>query len=89
VKEICACLDEQHSSDKPYDRLITYVSDRPGHDRRYAIDASKLETDLGWKSRETFKTGIKKTVHWYIERADWWRPLRDNIYRGDRLGILA
>jgi dTDP-glucose 4,6-dehydratase len=89
VKEICACLDEQHSSDTPYDRLITYVTDRPGHDRRYAIDASKLETDLGWKSRETFETGIKKTVRWYIERADWWRPLRDNIYRGDRLGILA
>jgi dTDP-glucose 4,6-dehydratase len=89
VKEICACLDELHSSDTSYDRLITYVTDRPGHDRRYAIDASKLETDLGWRSRETFETGIKKTVRWYIERADWWRPLRENIYRGDRLGILA
>ncbi len=89
VKEICACLDELHSSDTPYDRLITYVADRPGHDRRYAIDASKLETDLGWRSRETFETGIKKTVRWYIDRADWWRPLRDNVYRGDRLGILA
>ena len=87
MKEICACLDELDSSNAPYERLITYVTDRPGHDRRYAIDASKLEIDLGWKSRETFETGIKKTVQWYLERPDWWKPLRETIYRGERLGI--
>ena len=59
------------------------------HDQRYAIDAAKLETDLGWRAQETFETGIKKTVRWYLERADWWRPLRNNLYQGDRLGALA
>ena len=70
-----------------YDRLITYVTDRPGHDKRYAIDASKLETHLGWRAQENFETGIKKTVQWYLERPDWWKPLRETIYRGERLGI--
>jgi dTDP-glucose 4,6-dehydratase len=64
------------SAHAPHGRLITYVADRPGHDKRYAIDASKLEADLGWRARETMATGIKKTIQWYIERPDWWKPLR-------------
>ncbi|WOH53692.1 dTDP-glucose 4,6-dehydratase [Bradyrhizobium sp. sBnM-33] len=87
VRQICACLDELRSSGSRHDRLIKYVTDRPGHDRRYAIDASKLEADLGWRAQDSFETGIKKTVRWYLERADWWRPLRDNVYHGERLGL--
>jgi dTDP-glucose 4,6-dehydratase len=86
VKQICECLDELRSSSGRHDRFISYVTDRPGHDQRYAIDASKLETDLGWRATETFETGIKKTVRWYIERSDWWNPLREK-YRGERLGL--
>jgi dTDP-glucose 4,6-dehydratase len=86
VKQICECLDELHSSSGRHDRFISYVTDRPGHDQRYAIDASKLEDDLGWRATETFETGIKKTVRWYIERSDWWNPLREK-YRGERLGL--
>jgi dTDP-glucose 4,6-dehydratase len=87
VQQICACLDELRSGKPPHDHLITYVTDRPGHDQRYAIDASKLETTLGWRAQETFETGIKKTVRWYLEHDDWWRPLRDNVYSGERLGL--
>jgi dTDP-glucose 4,6-dehydratase len=87
VKQICACLDELRSSKSSHDRFITYVTDRPGHDQRYAIDASKLETELGWRAQETFETGIKKTVRWYVERSDWWKPLREKVYRGERLGL--
>ena len=87
VKQICACLDELRSSKSSHDRFITYVTDRPGHDQRYAIDASKLETELGWRAQETFETGIKKTVSWYVERSDWWKPLREKVYRGERLGL--
>lgn len=87
VRQICACLDEFRPSELCHDRFITHVSDRPGHDQRYAIDATKLETDLGWRAEETFETGIRKTVRWYLERADWWKPLRDNVYRGERLGL--
>jgi dTDP-glucose 4,6-dehydratase len=86
VKQICACLDVLRST-RGHDRLITYVTDRPGHDQRYAIDASKLEGGLGWRARETFETGIKKTVRWYLENRDWWKPLRENIYDGERLGL--
>jgi dTDP-glucose 4,6-dehydratase len=87
VRQICLCLNQLHCSEPQHDRLITYVADRPGHDQRYAIDASKLETNLGWRAQETFETGIKKTVQWYMERSDWWKPLRENVYRGERLGL--
>jgi dTDP-glucose 4,6-dehydratase len=87
VQQICKCLDILRNSARPHDRLISYVTDRPGHDRRYAIDATKIEAELGWRAKETFETGIQKTVRWYFERADWWKPLRDNIYRGGRLGL--
>jgi dTDP-glucose 4,6-dehydratase len=66
--------------------LIEFVTDRPGHDARYAIDATKLETELGWKAQDSFETGIVKTVRWYLENEWWWRPLRDR-YAGERLGL--
>jgi dTDP-glucose 4,6-dehydratase len=87
VKQICLCMDELLGSNFRHDRLITFVTDRPGHDQRYAIDASKLENELGWRAQETFETGIKKTVRWYLERSDWWKPLRETVYRGERLGL--
>ncbi|HVZ30198.1 MAG TPA: dTDP-glucose 4,6-dehydratase [Asticcacaulis sp.] len=88
VRRICALMDELKPQDAPHDRLITFVTDRPGHDHRYAIDASKLETELGWKARETFDSGIEKTVRWYLANEDWWRPLRGGVYGGERLGVL-
>ncbi|PWQ88547.1 dTDP-glucose 4,6-dehydratase, partial [Enterococcus faecium] len=73
VNRVCALLDElrPRADGKPYAEQITYVSDRPGHDRRYAIDARKLEQELGWKPAETFETGIRKTVAWYLDNQDW------------------
>lgn len=65
-----------------------FCDDRPGHDQRYAIDATKLETELGWRARETFETGIEKTVRWYLNNAHWWKPLREKVYSGERLGLV-
>jgi len=69
-----------------YRDLITFVTDRPGHDHRYAIDATKLETELGWKAQENFESGIRKTVQWYLDNEWWWKPIRDKKYTGKRLG---
>ena len=88
VRGICAIMDELQPRGAPHDRLITFVTDRPGHDHRYAIDATKLETELGWRARETFDTGIRKTVEWYLANEAWWRPLRGDVYSGERLGML-
>lgn len=71
---------------KSYRDLITFVADRPGHDHRYAIDATKLETELGWKAQESFETGIRKTIQWYLDNEWWWGPLRVQRYAGERLG---
>jgi dTDP-glucose 4,6-dehydratase len=68
---------------------IAFVEDRPGHDRRYAIDCAKLETELGWRSAETFESGMRRTVQWYIDRSDWWAPIRANTFKGERLGLRA
>ena len=87
VRQICSWMDQLRPHDKSHHDLITYVTDRPGHDQRYAIDATKLETELGWRAQETFETGIEKTVRWYLDRADWWRPLREKVYTGERLGL--
>jgi dTDP-glucose 4,6-dehydratase len=87
VKRICDLMDTNHPQGAPHARLITYVSDRPGHDARYAIDATRLETELGWKAEEDFDTGIEKTVKWYLENRWWWEPLRRG-YDGSRLGLL-
>ena len=88
VRRICELLDEMAPRGAPHADLIRYVADRPGHDQRYAIDATKLETELGWKAQETFDTGIIKTVRWYLDNAWWWRPLREKVYSGERLGVL-
>ena len=82
VKTVCALLDEMRPDPAgSYARLITYVTDRPGHDRRYAIDARKLERELGWKPAETFETGIRKTVRWYLDHADWVARVQSGAYR--------
>ena len=89
VKQICSILDVIRPDHAPHADLISYVPDRPGHDARYAIDASRLEQELGWKARETFDSGIRKTITWYIENEWWWRPLREQVYGGERLGVLT
>ncbi len=87
VQTVCAVLDElKPKTDGKYADLITYVADRPGHDLRYAIDPTKLMTELGWKPRENFDTGIRRTVQWYLENEWWWGPIRANRYAGQRLG---
>jgi dTDP-glucose 4,6-dehydratase len=73
---------------RPTTTKISFVTDRPGHDHRYAIDATKLETELGWRAHETFETGIEKTVRWYLDNANWWKPLREKVYGGERLGLV-
>ena len=88
VRRICAVLDELVPANRPREELIRFVTDRPGHDARYAIDASKLESELGWCAQETFETGIAKTVQWYLDNEWWWRPLRDR-YDGARLGLAT
>lgn len=87
VHTICDLLDELVPTATPRRELITYVTDRPGHDMRYAIDASKIRRELGWAPRETFETGMRKTVEWYLNRRDWWMPLRGDRYDGQRLGL--
>jgi dTDP-glucose 4,6-dehydratase len=87
VEQICDLLDDLVPQDGLRRRsLISFVSDRPGHDNRYAIDATKLETELGWKAIENFDTGLRRTVEWYLANEAWWRPLRDR-YSGQRLGL--
>lgn len=92
VHAICALLEEL-APQKPagiarYEELITYVQDRPGHDLRYAIDASKIEHELGWVPEETFASGLRKTVQWYLDNLDWCRRVQDGSYQGQRLGAL-
>ena len=89
VRRVCAILDELRPRARPHDSLIAFVTDRPGHDLRYAIDAAKLERELGWRAHETFESGIEKTVRWYLDNEWWWRPLRDKVYAGERLGVIA
>ena len=93
VHLICDLLEEMAPNKpagiKAYRDLIQFVADRPGHDVRYAIDASKIQRELGWEPLETFESGIRKTVRWYLENEDWWRRVRDGSYRGERLGLSA
>lgn len=90
VETICEVLDRLHprAGGQNYRDLITFVADRPGHDLRYAIDCSKLENELGWEPRETFESGLNKTVTWYLENEWWWRPIRNQNYSGERLGVV-
>jgi dTDP-glucose 4,6-dehydratase len=87
VRRVCAVLDALVPANRPREELIEFVTDRPGHDARYAIDATRLETELGWRAQENFETGIEKTVQWYLDNDWWWRPLRER-YAGERLGLL-
>ncbi len=93
VEAICALLEEMAPAHPAgvaqYRDLITHVTDRPGHDARYAIDAGKIERELGWRPQESFETGLAKTVRWYLDHPDWWRRVRDGSYRGERLGLGA
>jgi dTDP-glucose 4,6-dehydratase len=88
VEQICTWMDELRPANTSHHDLISFVTDRPGHDQRYAIDASKLENELGWRAQETFETGIEKTVRWYLDNAGWWEPLRQKVYGGERLGLV-
>ena len=100
VKTICKLLDTilpsgsqfpeitcENGNPKSYQNLITFVKDRPGHDLRYAIDASKIEEELGWKPQETFESGLRKTLEWYIDNKDWWSRVLDGSYSRERLGM--
>ena len=89
VNRICDLMDQHRPEAAPHSRLIAYVADRPGHDHRYAIDASKLESELGWKAMENFESGLAKTVAWYLANESWWRPLRKAVYGGERLGLIG
>jgi dTDP-glucose 4,6-dehydratase len=88
VRAICRLLDEAlpDSPHRPHERLITFVADRPGHDRRYAMDDSKIRRDLGWRPRESFESGLRRTVLWFLDNRWWWEPIRARRYRGERLG---
>ena len=88
VRSICALLDElaPAKNDRPHDELIDFVQDRPGHDLRYAVDAGKIERDLGWRPDETFASGLRHTVTWYLANRDWWQQILDGQYAGERLG---
>ncbi len=88
VNAICDLIDDLDAGGAPRRQLIRLVPDRPGHDRRYAIDPTKVEEELGWRALETFETGLRKTVLWYLDNKEWWQPLRKTVYAGDRLGLL-
>ena len=91
VRAVCGLLDElrpsTHEGISRYEQLITFVKDRPGHDVRYAIDASKIQRELGWVPQETFESGLRKTVEWYLANEDWWQSILDGSYQGERLGL--
>ena len=89
VRTICAHLDDLRPDGAPHDRLITFVTDRPGHDRRYAIDPTRIRTELGWAPSVTVEEGLRRTVEWYLANEAWWRPLLDRQGVGQRLGTKA
>jgi dTDP-glucose 4,6-dehydratase len=81
VKTICSLLDELRPQKKPYETLIHYVQDRPGHDHRYAIDSSRIQKELGWSPRETFESGMHKTIIWYLENSRWVEQITGGAYQ--------
>jgi dTDP-glucose 4,6-dehydratase len=89
VEAICALLDEMlpDSPNRPHAGLIRFVTDRPGHDARYAIDAGKIRDELGWRPRHSFEDGLRQTVRWYLDHKDWWERVMSGAYRGERLGL--
>ncbi|SNT63993.1 dTDP-glucose 4,6-dehydratase [Tardiphaga sp. OK246] len=91
VRAICALVDEFAPNDAigPREKLVTFVTDRPGHDARYAIDAAKIARELGWRPRHSFESGLRQTVKWYLDNPHWWERVRSGIYRGERLGVAV
>jgi len=89
VEAICDLVDEFSPRRGSRRDLITYVVDRPGHDLRYAIDAGKIERELGWRPKRSFETGLRETVAWYLDNEPWWTAIRSGAYRGERLGVMA
>ena len=89
VRTLCEILDRLRPADKPYADLIEFVTDRPGHDARYAIDPERIRTELGWRPSVTVEEGLEKTVQWYLDNEDWWRALQNRDGVGDRLGVKA
>jgi len=91
VRAICTLVDELAPSGRmgPRERLIGFVADRPGHDQRYAIDPTRVTTEIGWAPKETFESGLRRTVAWYLEHPDWVERVRSGGYRGERLGLGA
>jgi len=89
VRMICAILDTKRPGNRPYSEQITFVTDRPGHDLRYAIDPTRMREELGWRPSVTLEQGLEKTVQWYLDNEDWWRALQDRAGVGERLGVLA
>lgn len=87
VRAICATLDRLRPGATRYERQVSFVDDRPGHDHRYAIDATRLETELGWRALESFESGLEKTVMWFVANEWWWGPLQKDVY-GERLGLI-
>jgi len=90
VKTICTLLDEMHprKGGRKYFELVTFVADRPGHDFRYSIDASKIENELNWVPNNSFETGIRKTIQWYLEYKSWWKDIHAKNYKQERLGVI-
>jgi dTDP-glucose 4,6-dehydratase len=91
VRMICSILDElvPDPAIGPREKLISFVTDRPGHDARYAIDAGKIARELGWKPRRSFEQGLRETVRWYLDNKTWWERVRSGVYRGERLGVAV
>jgi dTDP-glucose 4,6-dehydratase len=89
ARAICAILDSLLPGGAPRDRLIAFVADRPGHDERYAMNSGKAARELGWRPHVAFEDGLARTVRWYLDNRGWWEPLRNSVYRGERLGLLA
>jgi len=86
AEAVAALLDEFAPAEKPHKSQIQLVADRPGHDRRYAMDCSKIRRELGWEPRHSFEEGLRRTVKWYVEKRTWWEPILKNTYRLERLG---
>lgn len=87
VKALCAAFDRLRPEHGPHERLISFVADRPGHDRRYAIDPGKAEREIGWTPTKSFEDALEETVRWYLDNEAWWRPIREGRYTGERLGL--
>ncbi|MCL5778967.1 dTDP-glucose 4,6-dehydratase [Limibaculum sp. FT325] len=89
VRHIAAIMDRLNPGGAPHDRLITFVADRPGHDKRYAINGDRIYRELGWRPELTFEEGLDSTIAWYLEHETWWRAIRERRYGGERLGVLG